>query len=116
MSLPRFCKICRLILNYPDLERSDWDEELKAFKGTGFCPDNHYEIELYERDDDVTIHMEKLRYNEYEVQIDYTNDKWIEIYKDHRVALVTTIESWKDVNYRDREAVIYKLDTLINFS
>ena len=116
MSLPRFCKICRLILHYPDLNRSDWDNEIKAFKGKGFCPDKHYEITLHEYDDRVEVQYEKLYYNEYMVEIDYHHDKWIEIYKEGRVALVTTLESWEGVNFRDKDAVLYKLDTLINFS
>lgn len=122
MTLPRFCKICRLIIHYPDLEKDDWDEDMKRFEGKGYCPDGHYEVNLHEYEDRTEIWSEILRYNEYEILIDYNSTAyWIEIYKDSKTgggepAIVTTIESWKDVNYRDKDAVLYKLDTLINFS
>lgn len=117
MSLPRFCKICRLILNYPDLNRSDYAADIAAFVGKGFCPDKHYEITLHEYEDDrVEVQYEKLSYNEYMIEFDYIRDKWVEIYKDNIIVLVTTLESWKDTNFRDKDYVMYKLDTLINFS
>lgn len=116
MTLPRFCKICRLILHYPDLTKEDYDEDSKSFNGKGYCPAKHYEISLRETDEETKIIEEKFQYNEYMLIMDYEIDNWAEIWKDGRIALVTTMESVSNINYMNVEYIVNKLDTLVNFS
>lgn len=115
MSLPRFCKICRLLIHYPDLKREDYNETQDFFKGIGYCPDKHYEIHLKEKDDSVTIIQEKLRYNEYMIMLSH-NEGFFYLYKEDRLVYVRPVTEIQNINFRDKEYVMNKLDTLVNFS
>lgn len=109
--LPRYCKICRLMLHYPSLVDRDYD----TFNGNGYCPEHHYKILVHDSVEETRLLEETLTYNEYVLFIDY-NEKWIEIFKDSKIVLITTLESFENVNFRDSDYVINKLDTLVNFS
>lgn len=115
MSLPRFCKICRLILHYPDLKREDYDEAQDFFKGIGYCPEKHYEIHLKEKDDSVTIIREKLCYNEYTIVLSH-NEGIFYLSKEDILVYARPVTEIQDINFRDKEYMLYKLDTLVNFS
>lgn len=112
MTLPRYCKICRLMLHYPSLVDKDYD----TFNGNGHCPENHYKVLVHDSQEESKVLEETLHYNEYVIFIDYHNEKHIEIFKESKIVLETTLESFENVNFRDKDYVINKLDTLVNFS
>lgn len=113
MTLPRFCKICRLILNYPDLKKDDYDNQLKL--GRGYCPSKHYEIALNEYEDRNEVLYERFSYQDYAIQISY-NDGTVYLHKDSRLVLQRPIAEFENWNYRDVNYILNKLDTLVNFS
>jgi len=71
MSLPRYCKICRLLIHYPDLQKSDYDEKRRLFVGTGWCPSKHYELIVHEGDEYTEIRTEKIYYDEYRITLSH---------------------------------------------
>ena len=109
--LPRYCKICRLLLHYPTLD----DKEYDTFNGTGFCPDKHYEVLVHDDNEGLKMLEEKMYYNEYMLLLNYI-DNLVEIYKDNRSSITITMDCFEKVNYKDKNYVINKLDTLLNFS
>lgn len=107
------CKICRLILNFPN-----YDKEKLMFKGTGFCPQKHYEAlvqyAVHEDFNDLSILFEKFFYNEYTITLSH-HENISTLYKDNNI--VNTVPGILELgNYRDINYIINKLDTMVNFS
>ncbi len=115
MTLPRHCKVCRLILHYPDLEKDDYNEHEGFFVGKGYCPNKHYEINVREYEDSTETMLEKIFYQEYIVQLSHREGIFY-LHKDGNLVLVRALSEFKDWNYKDIDYVINKLDTLVNFS
>ncbi len=109
MSLPRHCKICRLILNYPTYDPAD-----DAFVGMGHCPSQHYTITLTKDEDDLLEDViEKFIFADFTLVIIH-DDNIMNLYKNGY--FVTSIKGIQNYNFRNPEDVISKLDTLVNFS
>jgi hypothetical protein len=112
MTLPRFCKICRLIMHYPDLKNQDHIDRDILFIGTGFCPNKHYEVTIHEYKDRTDVISEILLYQEYIVKLSHF-EGFFYLYKDEKLVLIRGLSEFLEWIYKD--SVLEKLDTLVNF-
>jgi len=110
MTLPRHCKICRLILNYPE-----YNPEKESFTGKGYCPDKHYETLVYFKEPLLEIRNEIIIYDEYLILLSH-HEGITYIYKDHVMVRAEHISILRDLDFRNKNYVINRLDTLVNFS
>jgi len=126
MKLPRQCKICNLLLHYPDYN----SDNIKFF-GKGYCPQMskiiggaHYEIMVNTYENETSDHCEvlseKFIYEELLIQLAH-HEKVFYFYKDGRKVECPELlyDEVKELVYKyckNKDHMLDKLDTLVNFS